>query len=199
MDRAYSILNVKSYDDEQRIIRGIATTPEADRVGDIVVSEGVQFKNPAPLLWQHQHDKPVGTVKFSKPTSRGVEFEATLPKIDEPGALKDRVDEAWQSVKAGLVTAVSIGFRSLDGAVERMKDGGLKFMKTEVIELSLVTIPANASAVITAIKSIDNQHLPASSGREAVTVIDGLDSPGVTGTKTAASRGAVKLIPRKKS
>lgn len=197
MDRAYSILNVKSYDDEQRIIRGVATTPETDRVGDIVVSEGVQFKNPAPLLWQHQHDKPVGTVKFSKPTAKGVEFEAQLPKIDEPGALKDRVDEAWQSVKAGLVTAVSIGFRSLDGAVERIKDGGLKFLKTEVIELSLVTIPANASAVITAIKSVDNQHLPSSLGREAVPAVKGLDSPGDTGNKPAARRGAVKLIPRK--
>lgn len=198
MDRAYSILNVKSFDDEQRIIRGIATTPETDRVGDIVVSEGVQFKNPSPLLWQHQHDKPVGTVKFSKPTAKGVEFEAQMPKIDEPGALKDRVDEAWQSVKAGLVTAVSIGFRSVDGAVERMKDGGLKFLKTEVMELSLVTIPANASAVITAIKSIDHQQMQASSSHDALRVGGGLESPGATGTKTAVSRGAVKLIPRKK-
>lgn len=198
MDRAYSILNVKGYDDEQRIIRGIATTPEPDRVGDIVVSEGVQFKNPMPLLWQHQHDKPVGTVRFSKPTAKGVEFEAQLPKIDEPGALRDRVDEAWQSVKAGLVTAVSIGFRSLDGAVERLKEGGVKFLKTEVIELSLVTIPANASAVITAIKSVDSKHLPPANGQQQVSAA-GSSSPGASGNKPAAHRGAVKLIPRRKS
>ena len=97
MDRMFSILQVKSYDDEQRIIRGVATTPEPDRVGDIVVSTGVKFKNPSPLLWQHEHDKPVGTVKFDKPTDKGITFEAQLPKIEEPGALKDRVDEGTES------------------------------------------------------------------------------------------------------
>ena len=188
MNRAYSVLHVKSVDEAQRIIRGIATTPETDRVGDIVVSEGVKFKNPSPLLWQHQHDKPVGTVKFDKPTAQGVTFEAQLPKIEEPGILKDRVDEAWQSVKAGLVTAVSIGFRVIDDAVERMKDGGLKFLKTEVYELSLVTIPANASAVITAIKSIDAQHLPPPSGPEA--------DAGAAGKTPPVVSGSVKLIPR---
>ncbi|REM98765.1 peptidase U35, partial [Mycobacterium tuberculosis] len=33
-NRAYSVLEVKSYDDDQRIIGGWATTPEADRYGD---------------------------------------------------------------------------------------------------------------------------------------------------------------------
>jgi len=197
MDRAYSVLHVKSFDEEKRIIRGIATTPESDRVGDIVVPEGVQFKNPMPLLWQHKHDKPVGTVNFEKPTKKGVTFEAQLPFIDEPGALKDRVDEAWQSVKAGLVTAVSIGFRAIENEYEIMKNGGIKFLKTEVMELSLVTIPANAGAVITAIKSIDGQHLPAATGRKGGGVQ--LVTPGATGQKsTAVHPGSVKLIPKAK-
>jgi len=177
-NRAYSILHVKSYDDEQRVIRGVATTPETDRMGDVVVSTGVRFKNPMPLLWQHQADKPVGTVAFSKPTDDGIEFEAKLPKIAEPGALKDRVDEAWQSVKAGLVSAVSIGFRAVDDAYEVMKTGGIKFLKTEVLELSLVTIPANASATITAIRSIDIEQ------RAALGPPGDDKPPGVTGTQT---------------
>lgn len=189
MDRMFSILQVKSYDDEQRIIRGVATTPEPDRVGDIVVSTGVKFKNPSPLLWQHEHDKPVGTVKFDKPTDKGITFEAQLPKIEEPGALKDRVDEAWQSVKAGLVTAVSIGFRVLDDAYEVMKSGGLKFLKTEVMELSLVTIPANASAQITQIKQYDTE-LRAAHGREKKGVVFLDPPPGASGTpKQPASGG----------
>ena len=196
MDRAYSILTVKAVDDEKRVIRGIATTPETDRQGDIVVPEGVKFRNPMPLLWQHQADKPVGTVKFDKPTKAGIEFEATLPFIEEAGTLKDRVDEAWQSVKAKLVSAVSIGFRVLDGEYEIMKTGGLRFMKTEVMELSLVTIPANASATITSIKSIDTEQRAASghSPRGSVRLVP---SPGVSGTPVAASRGSVQLIPRK--
>ena len=114
MDRAYSLLTVKGVDEEARVITGIATTPSTDRVGDIVEPMGVSFKNPLPFLWQHQHDKPIGTVKFDKPTKAGITFTATLPKVTEDGALKDRIEEAWQSIKLGLVRAVSIGFRAVE-------------------------------------------------------------------------------------
>lgn len=160
MNRAYSLLTVKAVGDDQRIISGIATTPAPDRVGDIVEPLGVKFKNPMPLLWQHRSDGPVGTVKFSKPTKDGIEFEARLPKVDEPGKLKDRVDEAWQSVKLGLVRGVSIGFRAIERSF--MDDGGIRFIESEVLELSLVTIPANADATIQQIKSIDAEVLAAS-------------------------------------
>jgi len=165
MNRAYSVLSVKAVDDEQRVIRGIASTPSPDRMGDVVEPLGAKFKTPMPLLWQHQHDKPVGLVEFAQPNKDGIPFEARLPEITEPGALKDRVDEAWQSVKAGLVAAVSIGFQAIPEQVERLKSGGLRFKEWEWLELSLVTIPANAEATITAIKSID-ADLRAASGRE---------------------------------
>lgn len=152
-NRAYSLLHVKSVDNDKRIITGIATTPTPDRVGDIVEPLGVKFKNPMPLLWQHRHDSPVGKVKFDKPTAKGITFTAEIAKTDEPGTLKDRLDEAWQSVQLGLVSAVSIGFRALKYDV--MSEGGLRFKESEVFELSLVTIPANSQAIIAAVKSLD--------------------------------------------
>lgn len=152
-NRAYSFLQVKSFDEEKRTISGIATTPATDRVGDIVEPLGVKFKNPMPLLWQHRHDAPVGKVKFDKPTAKGITFTAELAQTDEPGTLKDRLDEAWQSVKLGLVSAVSIGFRPIKYDV--MSEGGLRFKESEVYELSLVTIPANSQAMITALKNFD--------------------------------------------
>lgn len=151
--RAFSLLEIKSVDAEKRIIRGVATTPTVDRVGDIIEPMGVKFSNPLPLLWQHQSDKPVGTVRFDKPTKNGITFEAELPAIAEQGALRDRIEEAWQSVKNKLVRAVSIGFRAIEYAF--MDEGGMRFVKTEIYELSLVTIPANADAVITSAKSLD--------------------------------------------
>jgi HK97 family phage prohead protease len=104
-------------------------------------------------LWQHQHDKPIGECKFSKPTKDGIEFEAKIASLDEPGTLKDRLDEAWQSIKAGLVRAVSIGFRPIEYSF--METGGIRYSETEVYELSAVTIPANSDALITTIKSLD--------------------------------------------
>jgi len=163
MNRAYSVIEVKSVDEEKRIIRGIATTPSPDRMGDIVEPLGVKFKNPLPLLWQHMSDKPVGTVKFDKPTKDGITFEATLPDVSEEGNLKARIDEAWQSVKAKLVRGVSIGFRAVEYSF--MDEGGIRFLQSEVLELSLVTIPANADATIQSIKSFDAPML-AATGKE---------------------------------
>lgn len=170
--RAYSSLTIKAVDEEKRIIRGVATTPAADRVGDIVEPLGVKFTNPMPFLWQHDHRQPIGTVKFDAPTADGIKFEAEIPTIAEPGALKDRIDEAWQSIKIGLVRAVSIGFRALEYAF--LDEGGIRFIKSEVYELSAVTIPAQPEAIMTSIKNMDaagvaliktfDPHAPAATG-----------------------------------
>lgn len=175
MNRAYSVLDIKAFDEEARVIEGIASTPTPDRMGDIVEPMGAKFALPMPLLWQHHHDEPVGHVEFAEPTAKGIPFKARIAKIDEPGKLKDRVDEAWQSVKAGLVRAVSIGFRSLEHSV--MKDGGYKFASWEWLELSLVTIPANADATIQTIKSIDSELRAASGERGS----DRSLTPGASG------------------
>lgn len=152
-NRAYSLLHVRAVDPDTRTISGTATTPETDRMGDIVEPLGVSFKNPLPLLLFHDSTRPVGRVTFKKPTTKGIDFDATIPAIAEPGTLKDRVDEAWQSLKAGLIQGVSIGFRALEEAF--MESGGIHFLKTEVLELSLVTVPANASATVAIVKSLD--------------------------------------------
>jgi HK97 family phage major capsid protein/HK97 family phage prohead protease len=154
LSRAYAVLHVKALDVETRTITGIASTPEPDRMGDVVEPLGVTFANPLPLLLYHDSKKPVGSVTFQTPTAAGLAFTATLPIVTEPGTVRDRIEEAWTSIKAGLLAGVSIGFRSLQNVVNQ-KTGGLRFLKTEILELSLVAIPANAGATIHTIKSLD--------------------------------------------
>lgn len=189
MNRAYALLTVEKAveDADARVIRGTATTPEPDRIGDVVEPLGMSFTNPLPLLHQHRHDEPVGTVKLNKPTKEGITFEARLAKIDEPGPLKDRVDTAWGEIKAGLIRAVSIGFRTIEHAF--LDDSnGIRFIKAEILELSLVTVPANASATITEIRSID------SATRAAL----GRERAGDRGNPAGASARTkpVKLLPK---
>lgn len=194
LSRAYSVLHVKSVDTDQRVFRGMATTPEVDRVGDIIEPKGAKFSNPLSLLLYHDHAMPVGRVKFSKPTDAGIEFEAHIPEVTESGTLKDRVDEAWQSVKHGLIRGVSVGFRTLEDGVELMRSGGYRFTKIEILELSLVAIPANAAAVISTIKSIDAPYLAESGvGAEHVrphssAVVDPVKPQVRKGTATAMSK-----------
>lgn len=152
-DRAYALFVVKGLDLERRVFSGIATTPELDRQGHSVDPAGVTFRNPLPLLFHHDTERPIGTVTLFPASSAGIAFEATMPVLTDPGALKDRVDEAWQSIKAGLITGVSIGLRILKTA-ERAKDGVLNILQSEILELSLVTIPANVQASILTVKSL---------------------------------------------
>lgn len=183
-NRAYSVLEVRAFDDDSRKFSGIATTPSVDRVGDIIEPEGVKFSNPLPLLHQHFHDRPVGTVRFKKPTKDGIEFDAQIVKVEEPGPLQDRVDTAWGEVKYGLVRATSIGFRPIEYSF--MDNGGIRYSEIEVYELSTVTIPANADAVISAVKSIDRD------AREAA----GVPEPEIPSPPEPAASGKSARVVR---
>ena len=170
LDRAYALLSIKSHDGERRTITGLASTPRPDRRGDILEPLGATFTNPLPLLLHHDRERPVGRVTLTA-TSQGIQFQAQLPEIAEPGPLRDRVNEAWQSIKAGLITGVSIGFRPLSDGIKMLAGGGMHLLKTEICELSLVTVPANVETTIQTIKSFDAPHLAAS----------GPHLPGVSG------------------
>jgi HK97 family phage major capsid protein/HK97 family phage prohead protease len=188
---AYSVLEVKTIDDQSDVyvIRGIASTPTPDRDRDTVNPMGAKFKTPMPLLWQHSHSKPIGRVTFAKPTKSGIPYIAEIPKVKEAGVLKDRIDEAVQSVKYNLVTGVSIGFSPVEGKVRYNDERkGYDFDEWEWLELSLVTIPANAEATIASIKSLSKEADSASSGKEETLDLSGyLAKPSVIGKSTVVT------------
>lgn len=193
LNRAYAVLEVKSIDEDARIIEGIATTPTADRTGDIVEPKGADFKLPIPFLWQHRSGEPIGHVIEAKVTKEGVKVKAQIIKVPEPGKLKDRVDEAWQSIKLGLVRGLSIGFKPLEFSRIDEASYSMRFIKWLWLELSAVTIPANGDATITGIKSIDTELRAASGATE-----DG-DTPGVTGKSTDRKFAVKALKPNARS
>jgi HK97 family phage prohead protease len=153
LNRAYSLLSIKQIDEELRQITGMATTPTPDRLEDVVEPDGAQFKLPLALLWQHDSAQPIGHVTHAKVDRKGIEIVARLPHVNEAGKLKDRLDEAWQSIKAGLVRGLSIGFKPI--AHEYIAETkGMRFTKWDWLELSVVTIPANAEANITTVRRL---------------------------------------------
>lgn len=178
--RAYSTIEIKAASDEGGVRRftGIATTPETDRMGDIVEPEGAKYVLPIPLLWQHDSRQPVGWVKAVKVSKKGIEVDCEMATITEEGGLKTRLDDAWQSLKAGLVRGLSIGFNPKEYS-DIAGTWGLRYLVWEWLELSCVTIPANQSGSITAIKSVDRLQR-AALGRDA-----GADdnTPGASGNQ----------------
>lgn len=159
MDRAYSVIEFKAIDEERRTIEGIASTPTTDRMDDIVEPLGMVPTDYAPFKWQHGRDAFVGDVAVghvysARPNAKGIPVKIQMERDDEPGHLKDILDFAWKSILKRLVRGLSIGFRALES--EPIKGTfGLRFIRWELLELSAVTIPANADATITTIKSYD--------------------------------------------
>lgn len=144
--RAYSILQITKAADEAGTIYGIATTPETDRAGDVIEPLGAEFKLPLPFLWQHDREAPIGHVTGATATPRGISIVAKVSL-----GVTERIDEIFRLIKSGLVRGLSIGFRSI-GQPERIETG-LRFKRWELLELSAVTIPANAGASIQAVKA----------------------------------------------
>jgi HK97 family phage prohead protease/HK97 family phage major capsid protein len=150
-DRAYAYLEIKSFDAEARTFEGIATTPTPDRSGDVMDPAGAVFTLPMPLLWQHDQGQPVGEVTEARVTPDGIWVKGRVATVLDVGPLRDRLEAAWQHLKARLVRGLSIGWKPIK-AVAR-KGGGHHVSSWHWAELSLVTIPLNQTATILSIKS----------------------------------------------
>ncbi|MBH2010056.1 MAG: HK97 family phage prohead protease [Xanthomonadaceae bacterium] len=124
----------------QRRLRGYASTDDLDRQGDVVVPSGGQWTLPVALLWQHKHDMPIGWVRAIEVRGSGLWIEAEVAQG------MGQADEAWRMVEADLVTGYSLGFRPIKG--EPLKGRGLRYTQWELLEVSVVTVPANPGAKI---------------------------------------------------
>ena len=181
INRAYTTVEIKGMVDAsgKRKFTGIASTPSPDRMGDIVEPKGAVYDLPMPLLWQHNSRDPIGWVNSAKMTDAGIQIDGEVAVVDGPQCLVDRLDMAWGMLKSGLVKGLSIGFNPLE--YSRLDTGGYRFIKWAWHELSAVTIPANAEASITSIKSADAAFL-ASSGDQGRRILRlGASLPGVSG------------------
>ncbi len=100
----------------------------------------------APLmLWQHDPHQPLGRWLDLKEDETGLQVTGQLV-LD---TVKGR--EAHALLKAGALNGLSIGYRVID--FERLPGGGRLLKEIELIEISLVSIPAASAARITSVKS----------------------------------------------
>ncbi|WP_172332679.1 HK97 family phage prohead protease [Mangrovicoccus sp. HB161399] len=159
IERAWSTIEVKAADGEAGTITGIASTPTPDRMDDVVLPMGAKFKLPIPLLWQHRHGDPIGHVTQAKVSGKGIEIVAKVAL-----GVTEEIDRYWALIKAGLVRGLSIGFRGIKTA-QIENSWGIEFQEWEWLELSAVTIPAQAEASIATVK-----HFAAGPEQPAATV-----------------------------
>jgi HK97 family phage prohead protease len=67
----------------------------------------------------------------------------------EPG-VSQFADRCAALIDAGLLGAVSVGFRPIEWRYMEEGRGGVRFIQQELLEISLVPVPANPEALIEA-------------------------------------------------
>jgi HK97 family phage prohead protease len=125
----------------------IVSTPEVDRYGTIIVPSGIDYtsylNNPIVLAQHDSDDWPIG--KCLGFAMNGENLEATL----QLHRITDEACEVADLVAAGFVKAVSVGIIPLESE-EKTIDGKKVtiYTKSELVEFSIVSIPANREALI---------------------------------------------------
>lgn len=128
----------------------IASTNSVDRHGEVVDNNGWDLKafkkNPV-ILWAHDHNEPA--IGVSKKTwVEGVGKKAKLmiqPVIHD---VTEKARAVKQLIELGVIKTLSVGFKPLESP------DNVTFTKNELLEVSMVNVPANADAMMLAYKSL---------------------------------------------
>ncbi len=140
-------------DDGSVNIRGLASTNSLDRTGDVInhdawtKSEGLAgFQQNPIILFNHNYNKPIGRATSIEVSKEGLELGAKISK--SAGEIKDLI-------KDGVLGAFSVGFRVKDAEYKEETDG-FEIKDAELFEVSVVSVPANQTAMFSLAKSFDS-------------------------------------------
>ena len=154
-----------------------------DRYGDIVEPKGwvlEAFRQNPKALFNHNSDMPIGEWENVR-----VEGGALLGDLKfGPLGACPTTDKMRAFVEAGMMRAVSVGFRGLKA--DPIPGGGIRYTKSELVECSLVSIPANPNAL--------QKAAQLNLSREAKQLIFG-ESADEISTVTRSATGETALIP----
>jgi HK97 family phage prohead protease len=152
--------------DDGKAISFVISTGSVDRQGDTVNVDGWHtrsyLKNPV-VLWSHDYSlPPIGkatAIWRDGPSLKAtVQFASTGFAQNVKGLVKER-----------MLSATSVGFRPLrwEFSKDRTRGGGIDFHEQELLEFSIVTVPANSEATISLTAAqIEQQRAAARRNRE---------------------------------
>lgn len=168
------------------IIEGYASTfGNIDRHGDIIKAGA--FKDgraKVPIFALHDPSKAIG-VGYVQEDQKGLKITMQLAVDDENSEeLQKRARDYYAQVKAGIIEKMSVGMIIQEREWTEKSINGKKtpvrlIKKADLVEVSLVPIPANDQAAVTAVKTGENiaeEILEAAAQEEEVLVVQ-LEGP----------------------
>jgi len=137
-------------------IAGYANTVDKDRAGDIVLpsawAKGIdRFRKNPVLLYQHKHDNPIGRVSKVTVDKKGMFIEASVSEAAE------KLHGIHSLIKDGALKSFSVGFLVKDGKHDKSSDTFV-ISEVELLEISVVSVPANQESLFSVRKSFENSE-----------------------------------------
>ena len=152
LERKNFDLEIKGIDEKGEFVAYASTFGNTDLVND-VVEKGAFIKSlqnrPAEevlMLWQHDTSEIIGEWKDMKEDEHGLLVKGQL-FIDDIQQAK----EAFFLMKKKLIKKLSIGFKIVNKAWE---NGKRMLKEVDLLEVSVVTFPANPEASILGVKNM---------------------------------------------
>jgi len=159
-------------EDESGLIKfeGFANVATLDRTNDIIPPQAWKKALPsfmeygATLYFMHDWGAPIGRVLNAKVTDQGLWIEGGIEKNESPDTgqpinhpLAQLLDYARMALRKRLMRSLSVGIRVYETSKRKVEDqfaGGTTTArvldKIELLEISLVTIPASRESVVAA-------------------------------------------------
>jgi HK97 family phage prohead protease len=156
--KGYTPDKVKVLDEKQRIVDFIISTEAIDRMGDRIFVDGWDLsafkKNPIVLFAHDSNSPPIGRAVSIKRDLKKSQLKSRAEFMTSD--ISPFADSIFKMIVGGFLKATSVGFMPIEFEIseeEERMDGpfrGIDFVKSELMEFSIVPIPANREAVIDA-------------------------------------------------
>jgi HK97 family phage major capsid protein/HK97 family phage prohead protease len=139
----------KTHMAENQGMEFVLSDATADRYGDVILANGwdlANFKKNPIALFNHNPDFIVGNWERLSIKDGGLRGHLKLA----PAGTSPRIDEIRKLIEAGILKAVSVGFRPIEKKPRSASAPGDLYVKSELVETSLVSVPANPNALAVA-------------------------------------------------
>lgn len=132
----------------------VASDESVDRYGDVIRAAGWQLdrfrENPVLLFGHNTRATPVGGVEKIEVVGKKLIADCVF----RPEGDSELADDVWKAVEGRFLRAVSVGFMPT-GPINQLVDNtgnwtGFEFTAQELLELSVVPVPANPQALAVA-------------------------------------------------
>lgn len=139
----------------------VASTPAVDRDRDRIMPLGIDLtdfqKNPV-MIFGHNYAEPWAVIGKATEMALDMTGLRIKPQLRQPANEADPMHIIRALWEQDLLRAASIGFMPVEWRDNEL--GGRDYLKTSLLEISLVPVPANQEAIRMAVKALTTPSQP---------------------------------------